>query len=211
MVCNRFVPWVGSYPAGQGVHTQGLWRATFGYVNRNQKLEERSPLKSTWLDQVQSNWELLLPALFALIVAMVAAWADRRYSTLDARQLPPPLRWAAALWPRRKLVIAALTAFGLSLIVIQVLSGFGMEKAIKRSVAEEPTFVKAREAAGTSQAEREKVEFQVDQKVAEYAVDYTFWAHLSILLLALAVLAVILSAALDRRGGKPPPRIMLQY
>jgi hypothetical protein len=208
------VPWVGSYPAGHPVNTQGLWKATFGTTNRNVKLEESllSGVKGGgWQDKVRGNWELLLPALFALFVATALAVADRRFSTLEPRQLPPQLRWLAALWPRRKLVVAVLTAFALALIVIQVISGFGLQKAINRAVANDPVFVKEREAAGGSEAERARVEFRVEQEVARYGIEYTFWANLSILLLALAVVAVMASAGLDARGNKPPPRVMLQY
>src|SRR5205085_1442379 len=92
---SLFFPWVGSWsdPSGHAVQSQGLWKASFGTVNRNMQLEERTQLSTAWLDLVKSNWELLIPALLALILAAIVAWADQRMTTLDAKRLPPPLRW----------------------------------------------------------------------------------------------------------------------
>lgn len=202
-------PWVGSYPAGHAVHSQGLWRAAFGNVNRNLKLEEMMTVKGGWLDLVKSNWEVLIPALLALMVAMVVAWADRRLPSLNAAKFPPPLRWIASLWSRRRLIVGVLTAFALALITIQAINGFGMEKAIKKSVADR--FADERKDAGASAAAQAKVDFKIEEEVAKYAVEYTTWAYLSFALLALAVLAAIARWALDRRGNKPPPRFLIEY
>lgn len=206
--------WVESAPAGHPVHAQGLWKASFGGLSRNLQLEQNLPkdLSVGWIDLLKpefQNWELLLPALLALMLATVAAWADRRFETLDAKRLPPPLKWTASLWSSRKLIIGALTAFALAFVTIQAASGFGMEKAIKKSVAER--FKDERKAAGASESAQAGVDFKEEELVRRYEIRYTTWAYLSFLLLTITVLAVVVRWGLERRGNKPPPRLVFEY
>ncbi len=206
LICT-FFPWVGTYLGGSAVNSQGPWRATFGAVNRNYTLEEKVPVPNTWLDNVPSDWGLIVPFLISLVFALVFAWADRGLQSLDPRKVPP----LARIWPWRKLVIVVFAGLAFAFILIQVISGFGMERAIHQSVRNNPALVKEREEAGVSQARLAAVENKEEQELAKYNLERTIWLYLGVTCNLLAVLAMLARMGLDHRGEKPPPRLVIQY
>src|SRR5262245_20633969 len=99
LLCT-FFPWVGSYFGGYPVQSQNLWRAMFGTTSRNFALEEKSTIPIGWMEKLKSDWELLLPAVLALILAVLFAWADRGLRGLDPQHIPP----LAKVWSIRRLI-----------------------------------------------------------------------------------------------------------
>jgi len=206
-VVSTFFPWVGSYLGGYPVYSQSPWRALFGSVSRNFALEERMPGDRSWLDNLRSDWEVLIPYLLLLVAAVALAWADRGLSTFDPRQVPP----LAKLWPWRKSLIAGLAGLAFLLMFAQVSRGFGMERAIRKMVRENPEIAKLREEAGASVARLAVVENKEDQELAKYNLEVTSWQRLGLTCNFLAPLLAVLSIGLERRGDKPPPKILLHF
>jgi hypothetical protein len=208
IVLLTFFPWIGSYIGRSAVYSQNAWLALGGDASRNFKLEDLLPGKGEWLNRLTSDW-WLLPYFICLILAVVLAWAERGVATLDKTRLPPQLRWIAGIWPYRNPVIAGLAALALGLLLIQMLNGFGLERALRSVVAEQ--FNEARKAAGDSGAAQARIEFQEEQELAKYDLQRTTWLYLAVLLHVAAVLAITARAALDARGHRPPPRLVFQY
>ena len=198
-------PWVGSYAGGSAVYSQRPWGAMFGAVGRNFALEKAVAIPAGWMDKVRSDWELMLPYLLLLILATVLAWADRGMHALDPRKIPP----LAKVWPHRQTIICALAGFAFVLAVLQVTNGFGMERAIRKQVADD--FAVKREQAANSPSEQSRLDYDVEQAYAKFNLERTTWMYLGLLFNLLAVLAVILRLILDRRGNKPPPKLLLHY
>lgn len=206
LVCT-FFPWVGSYLGGYPVHSQSPWRAVFGSVSRNFALEANMPGSGVWLDKVTSDWGLLVPFLILLFLATGVAWAERGFRGIDLRRIPPVARF----WPWRRTVIGGLAGLAFLLVVIQLTRGFGMERAIRQSVRENPEIVKAREEAKDSPAKQAALENREDSELERFNLERTWWQDLALACNFLAVVCVFLSIVLEKRGDKPPPRIVLHY
>jgi hypothetical protein len=202
-----FFRWTGSYLGGHPVYSQSPWQAVFASVSRNFALEANMPGSGVWLDQVTSDWLLLVPYLLAILAATVLAWTDRVVHDLAPGLIPP----LTGLWPWRKVVIGVLATLALVLICSQLLNGFGMERAIRKTVRDEPALAKAREEAANSPAKLAAVENKEDSELAKYNLARTAWQDLAVLCNFLAVVAVFLSIPLEKRGNKPPPKILLHY
>jgi hypothetical protein len=211
---STFFGWVGAYVGGHPVYSQGPWRAMLGTVNRNFQLEEqisKVPGGSGLidLDKVKSDWELMVPYLFCLILAVVVGWVERGTASLDPASLPPPLRPVAKLWPYRNLVLVVLATIALVLLIVQISNGFGLQRAAKQMVAEK--YAQERKDAVGSQSRLDTLDFKEEQEYAKYNLERTIFLYAGLGLQILALLAIIIHAGLDRRGAKPPPRIVLQY
>jgi hypothetical protein len=200
-----FFPWVGTYLGGSSVDSQGPWKAMFGAVNRNIKAELVMQTPAGWLDKVKSNWELMLPCMLALLAAVALAWADHGFHALDPQTIPP----LARIWPWRHAVIAVLAGFAFTLIMIQVTYGFGLERAIRKVVTER--FAEEREAAAKSPDKLATLDYNEEQEYAKFNLEHTTWLYAGLLCNFLAVLMMLCRLGLDRRGSKPPPRIVIQY
>jgi hypothetical protein len=204
LICT-FFPWVGTYLGGSLVNSQGPWRAMFGAVNRNFALEKAMQTPAGWLDKVQSNWELMVPFLLALLAAVALAWAERGFHSLDPRRIPP----LAKVWSWRHGVIAILAGFVFVLMLIQVIHGFGLETAVRKVVAEK--FANQRETAAGSADKLATVDYDEEMEYAKFNLERTTWLYLGLACNLLAVLAMLCRIGLDQRGSKPPPQIVIQY
>jgi hypothetical protein len=201
-------PWVGVFPNGHPVYTQGPWRAITGYPSRSIQLEKfllkELPPPSVY-DRTSSDWLLMLPYMLVLIAAVLLAWAER----LEASQIPTRLaRRIPGLWPYRHLLLAVLATLALVLLAAQAARGFGLERAMHAAVADK--FEPQRKAAA-SPGDQQEVNFSEEQELARYNLERTGWFWLAVLLHILVVAAMLLQVALARRGNRPPPRIVLQY
>lgn len=205
-LCTGF-RWIGSYLGGYPVYSQSPVRAIFGSVSRNFALEPNMPGGGAWIDNVKSDWGLMLPFMILLFLAAGIAWADRGFSGLNPRNIPP----LAKVWAWRRTLIAGLAGLALLLVVIQVSRGFGMERAIRAMIRENPELVKAREAAAGSPAKLAAVENQEEAELAKFNLERTWWQDIALAGTALAVIALCVTILLERRGAKPPPKILLHY
>jgi hypothetical protein len=208
-----FFNWVGMYVGGHPVVSQNPWRMVSGNPTRNHRLEELVKKQEGWpLDQILNkvHWDKLTPPyLLMLLVGFVLAWAERMVATLDRNRLPPALRWVATVWPYRLPVLAALATVAFLLLAIQMVSGFNLEGAVKEVVSER--FAEERKQAAGNPSALEKVEFKEGQELARYNLERTSWLWLALLLNLLVVVAMLARSGLERRGNRPPPRIVIQY
>lgn len=204
-------PWVGSYVGGSAVYSQTAWRALAGSPARNFHLEELSRQQAGWptdvLNKVSSDWLLMLPYLLLLISGVALAWAER--FVVDVSRLPKQVAFLREVWPQRILVLAALAVALVVLLLLQAGRGFGLERAMRDAVAER--YAEDRTKAAGNQAELDKIEFRADQELAKFNLERTAWFELAVGLHLLVVLAMAGRFWLDRRGTKPPPRLVLQY
>jgi hypothetical protein len=201
-----FFPWVGCYAGSAAVYSQRPWGAMFNSTpNPDYKLEKAGTIPGGWLDKKRGDWQLLFPFFLALLLGIVFAWAERGLGALDPRNVPP----LAKLWPWRHSVIAGCAGLALALLLIQWANGFGLERAIKQHIAEQ--FAKPREEAAGKPSELNKLEYDERQEFNKYNLEHTTWFYLALLCMLGAVLAVMTRAALDNRGHKPPPRLVLHY
>ncbi len=205
LVCTAF-PWVGCFVGDSAVYAQRPWGAMFGSTPyRNFQLEEAGVIPSGWLDKISSDWRLLLPFFFLLLVSLIFAWAERGLSSVDPRQIPP----LAKLWPWRHAVIASCATLALVMLLLQLTQGFSMERAIHQHIESE--FADRLEKAASSPAELARLEYLEEQVFRSYNVEYTKWFYLAVMSHIVAVAASVLRLALNRRGDRPPPRLVLYY
>jgi hypothetical protein len=208
-----FVTWVSSYVGDSPVFTQNAWRAISGYPDVNVPLEQLMA-KQGWptaqvLDSVRSDWELMLPYIVLLVLAVVLAWLERTLAAVRKSVFPRPLQWIPALWPYRIPILAGLATIVLVLLIAQMINGFGIERALEQVVSER--FAEKRTQAAGSAYKLESIDYEEKQELARFNLERTTWLYLVILLHILVVLAMIARYVLDRRGHKPPPRIVIQY
>lgn len=198
-----FFPWVGAYAGNTAVYSQRPWGAAFsGKPSRNYQLENAIP--SAWIDKSRSDWELLIPFLLLLIVALAFAWLERVF-----RATPPNVPPLAKAWPWRNAIVAGGATLAVLFMLWQLANGFGMERAIKQQVAEQ--FAQRRAEAANSPSELGKVDYAENQALAAYDLEWTVWLYLALVCGVLAVGAVVLRVVLDKRGNKPPPKLLLHY
>lgn len=206
-----FFRWIGSYYGGYPVYSQSPWRAMFGSVSRNFDLEAYMPGGGAWIDQVNADWGLMLPYLLLLILAGGLAWADRAF-LLNPQHASIVRLGMGGFWAWRRTVIAGLATLALLLVLVQLARGFGMERAIRAAVREDPKIVEARTKAAGSPALLAKAENQERAMVdREYMLERTWWQDAALACNVLAVLAVCGSILLEKRGSKPPPKLLLHY
>lgn len=200
-----FFPWEGTSIGSNFVDSQGPWKAMFGAVNRDYKMEELMQLPSGWLDNVKSNWELLLPGLLCLVFALVFAWADHFDAYLTKRMTAK----LATTWMWRHAIIGGLAAAAFFLLVVQFGYGFGIERAVRKVVTDR--FAKEREAAAGSPSLLDTVKYHEQEEYAKFKLETSFWPYLCLTCLPLAAIFMLCRIALDQRGAKPPPRLVIQY
>ncbi|QJW93675.1 zinc ribbon domain-containing protein [Frigoriglobus tundricola] len=199
-----FFPWVGCYSGGVPVYSQRPWTAVYGSVSPNFELEDAVSIPPGWQNKVSSDWPLMVPYLVLLLLATALAWADRGLHAFDPRKIPP----LARVWPHRQTIVCVLATLAFLLAALQVSNGFGMERAIRKQVGEEFT---AKQQLTTEPHQKEKLAWRIDQEYYRYKLERTTWMYLALLFNLFAALAVILRLGLDRRGPKPPPKILLHY
>ena len=205
--------WVGSYVGGHPVYSQTAWGAFWGSTSRNFHLEELARQQGGWppdvLNKLTSDWPLMLPYLLLLVVAVALAWAERLVASPDRIRLPRHLGFVGDVWPYRVPVLAGLaTVLGI-LLFAQAARGFGLERAMRQTVAERFADERAKNAG--NQAVLDRIDFQADQELGKFNLERTTWFELVVGLHLLVVLAMAGRAWLERRGAKPPPRLVLQY
>ncbi|MDY3562213.1 zinc-ribbon domain-containing protein [Gemmata sp. JC673] len=200
-----FFPWVGSYAGNSAVYSQRPWGALFsGTPSRNFRLEQANLIPGGWIDKTHSDW-LLLPFFLCLLTGLAFAWAERAMKP-PGLSAPPPL---VKLWPWRNSIVAGCAALALIFLLWQLANGFGMERAIKQHIAEQ--FSQRRAEAADSPGKLEALEYEEAQELRKYDIERTTWLCLALMCNVLAVCAVVTRVALDNRGNKPPPKLLLHY
>ena len=212
--------WVGSYVGGTAMYAQNGWRALSGNPYRNAELERRlkapeaARAQMVWPDDirgsVRSDWEVMLPYFLALGLAVLVAWAERLVATVDRNRLPKSFQWVAGVWPYRIPVLAGLATAALVLVLVQAANGFGLERYLKQFAGD--VVAKRLEAQAPGKpVDPVLLADERDQELARFNLERTTWFYLVVLLHLAVVLAMVGRALLERRGNKPPPRVVFQY
>lgn len=205
--------WVASYVGGHPVYAQGAWGALWGSSSRNFQLEEMARQQGGWpadvLNKVYSDWPLMLPYLLVLVLAVAVAWAERLIGGVDRARLPRQFGFIGDVWPHRIPLLAGLATTAALLLFAQMGRGFGLERAVRQTVVER--FADERQKAAGNPSALDAIEFKADQEMNRFNLSRTFWLGLVVVAHVVVVLAMLGRAWLDRRGNKPPPRLVLQY
>jgi hypothetical protein len=204
-------PWSGSYSSGTSVYSQSFWGALSNSFTTNTSIEQVYNQEANIQKAVRSDWWILLPYLFLVLIGIVLAWADRLVQAADFAYRIGPLGTVRALiWPRRGLILFAIAAATLALFALETLRGFGLEAGI-RTVALQQFDEDAKKAQGNS-SETVKVNAKIGKEVASYglASGYAFWlvalAHI------IAIIATGLRIWLDDRGPTTSlPRMLFEW
>lgn len=207
---TTFFSWTGTHVGGASVYSQGPWWAVGGWVHRNKQLEEFAPPKTTgWMDKIPVgyDWLLMVPFLLLLILATAAAIAERVFQRLDPEKFPQ----IAQLWPKRHMIIAALSVAVLALLVLQSIRGFGLERAVRECVEKDEGVSRMRNEAQGNEWRLERVKYEEEKELARFNLSRTTWMHLAVACTTLAVLAAIGNILLENRGDRPPPKLKMYY
>src|SRR5207248_632842 len=114
-----------------------------------------------------------------IVLSPRLAWADRFITELPpANRIPPPLRWTATIWPHRAAILAGLATLALGLVILQAYRGFGMERAVRQTVAEQ--FAEQRQKAADSPSKLETIDYAEQQELDKYKLERTTWMYLGI-------------------------------
>jgi hypothetical protein len=122
---------------------------------------------------------------------------------------PNRLRRLERIWPHRQAIIGALAALAFTFSLIQVLNGFGMQRANRQTISEQ--YADAREKAKSDPSEQKRIEYDEEAAYRGFNIERTTWLYLALICNAFAVLALIVRYLLARRANKPPPRLVLHY
>ena len=68
-----------------------------------------------------------------------------------------------------------------------------------------------REEAKGNEAKLIAVNQKEEQELAKFGLGRTTWMHLAVLFTVIGSLAALGTIVLDRRGTKPPPKLLLHY
>jgi hypothetical protein len=204
LISVLFFSWVGSFPGGQRVFAQSPLQALVATYSRQSVAAVKADEEA--IDKIiRSNW-LMLPFLLALAAATTYAWLEQFFPEPGIQNVPGFLAWTIALWPRRHLIMVALTAVCLALILVQSWRGFALETAI-HELAE--TRFAAEKAAATSTFAEQEVRIKIGQEVGRFCLDDTFASTVGFLALAAAFVTAGFNGWHDRRGRNVEPRIVL--
>ena len=107
------------------------------------------------------------------------------------------------------MLILILAALAFALAFSHVLNGFGLERAVRKTVRDQ--FAEERQKAEGNSAMLALVEYKEDQEFAKYNLERTSFLYIALVCNLLAVLAMLAHTSLERRGDKPPPRLVIQY
>jgi hypothetical protein len=200
-----FFPWAGTYPGGVRVYSQNPWEALLGGVTTSPLPEELLNDEAELKKQTRTSWWLWL-YFPALLVGVAIGWVDRVFEQPDPATVPAPLAWAVGVWPHRLPLIAGLAALTLLVLLFQSWRGFGLENAVRAVAA-----AKVPDADADSTAKRNTVTVRRGQELNKFGLQGTTAFDLAVLAHVLAVLGAAGRVWLDRRGTKPPPRLVVEY
>jgi hypothetical protein len=204
-----FFPWVGAYPGGVGVFKQSAWDILGAGMSVNAPTPELQKT-AEWLEKdvngLDTDW-MLLPYILLLFVTLGLAVVERLFQNPNILTIPGPLAWLPTIWPRRYLLLTALTGLLLLFFVGHTIRGKALPGAIERQAT---LVYKAKIDEADTTVKKQEAQVLVGQEIGKYVVTSTtfralaFWAHV------VALLGMIARWWLASRGAKPLPRILLQ-
>lgn len=198
-----FFNWVGSYPAGYAAYTQNGWQALAADLSADPVSEKEMKSEKKLTEALRSSW-WLLPYMIFLLIGVLAAWSEPIVKRSALRFSPI----VNGMLRRQPALLAACAGVTLIFLIVQYAAGFGVERALDTTVAEQ-----FREATGEAKTpeEHQKVEMQMAGIAGAFNMRTTNWLRLLVVLHFLALAAIIAETLLIHRGNKPPPRIGVMW
>jgi hypothetical protein len=195
-----FFTWLAVAPNGTRIYTQNGWQAAFGNLTPDfvgdRVMQAEAELKAHLGVNVWLVFYLIL-----LIPSAAIAVADRVLARNPAI-VPDVFR---TIWPHRQTVVAGLCAALLLLLIVPLLTGFGLESAaVAAATAGGPTAPATPEPTTAEKAERD---LRRDMKIACYGLERTVWLKLAVLAQVIAVVGIGMAWWLDRHPNAPDPRL----
>lgn len=198
-----FVNWVGLYPGGYSGYTQNGWQSLCAMMSVNPVSELELNMEAKLNERLYSTW-WLLPYVIFMIIGLILAWADRILKMMHAK-LPPIVE---IFWRYQPAILAACAGVTLFMIVIQSLSGFGVEKAATNLAEHE---LREDKAKAKTPEQIQRVEMRIDAIRGVFHPETTIWLRFAILFHVLALAGIVGETVLIHRGSKPPPRIGVMW
>ncbi len=193
-----FFPWTGVYPGGYAVYKQSALQMIWGGYSVDPVGEHVVGMENAIHGAIHANWLVAFYFLFILAALVLAATplVQARTSYPLPRAFQKLLPWHAVL-----VVIATLLAF---LILARFLvGGSDFEKAVisivDKSFEKEPANLTPEE-----QIER-------GLKISRLNLSRTFWLRCAVFFHVIALAGGGVELWLQRRGGRPLPRLEAHY
>ena len=197
-------PWAGSYPGGVRVYSQTAWQAAVGTFSTAFLPDDLTADEGGLRAAVGfSAW--LVPYLPLLLIAVAATWAERLVSASALTNLPPRLKWLAAVAPHRHALLAGLAVLTLLLLGLQNVTGFGLERAAV--AAAEAKFADEYKKAGDAQNKQTRARVMAGFEANRLGVQTTTARDAALLAHLVAAAGAAGGWWLHRRGDRPLPRL----
>jgi hypothetical protein len=217
----QFFPWVGVYPGGEAAAWQNGWEAAFGSYGERKDMAElfhfftADDLKEQNRDVKEEKekfkdnhpgFSLLLFFYFLpfFVVTLVVS-VGVLVLTIAPRKLPGALE---SLMQFRWTLVAGLNLITFLFLFLQLVLGFSIENTYREQVS----IQFAREEAANKRArdKRPEVLVKAEENSALQALHRTKSLRLVFLLHVVAIIAAGLMAWVEKRGNRPPPRLVLE-
>jgi hypothetical protein len=215
----QFFPWVGVYPGGVAAAWQGAWGIAFAAYGEEKDMDsvfrfttdaDLTKSKDAKDDEkVKDNRPgvgvlmifYLLPFFFVTLIVTVGVVVV----TVVPIVLPPSLeQWMTMRWT----IVTGLNAVTFLFLVLQLLLGFPLENTLKEWQADR--LEREEKARKDGDVKPPKVVQEARRGVFNQSLHRTFWLYAAVDLHLLAIAAAVMMASMEKRGNRPPPRLVLE-
>jgi hypothetical protein len=203
----QFFPWVGVYPGGVPLATQGAWGAAFAIVtpegDTEAALRETSPRFVTTEALVQkttANAAMIFYVLLFLLVCLPLTVFALVLEFVPVRLPPPVERYVPMRWA----IVAVANGVVFLFLLLQLVAGFSLESVVLDREAGESAAKAPRNTIEQRQAD-------IARGLAASVLLRTVWLRLAVLLHLLAIAGASLVHCIRRRGDRPLPRLELLW
>jgi hypothetical protein len=194
----QFLPWVGVYPGGVPAAWQNGWEAAFGSYGEDHDMLDMFQFKD---NRPGVNLLLIFYFLPFFVVTLVVT-VGVLVVTLKPMKLPGTLE---GLLRFRWTLVAGLNLLTFLFLLLQLILGFSIEKSYQEQVADRIAKDRKDEKRTVPSKQLEAME-----KVPLYSLHRTRWLRLVFVLQLVAAIAAALMAWVEKRGNRPPPRLVLE-
>ena len=198
-----FFKWAGFYPAGYAAYTQNPWQAMIGDMSVDPVSEKVLGKEEETNRDLRASW-WLVPYFLFLLAGLVLAWVEPILRTLKVK----PPRAIENLLRFRPAALSACVGLTLFFLVIQSITGFGLEHALKEKAPQ--AMIEDKEKAKTPE-ETQITQIKIAEVESRFQVRGTLAWRLALLLHFLALAGIIGETVLIHRGPKPPPRVGVMW
>ncbi len=205
----QFFPWVGVYPGGVPAAWQGAWGAAFADYGDDKDM--RSLFQFTTDEELRDDKEkkdnrpsanflqifYLLPFFLVTLVVTVGVLVVN----VGHIKLPPAVEKLVQL---RWTVVAGLNLVTFLFLALQLMLGYSLENTIKERVTEEIAKAEKQTNAPPTKVLEAVKNMRLQQLHRTFSLKFAVFLHI------LAIIAALVMMWIEKRGNRPPPRIVLE-